>query len=119
MAEAGHIAFVLLLHVLIFELVVQELGREGVLLFSSFFSSNKPFNTPMAGIGCQWFTSAAVMLAAPPGDAYLFLLNRTSTLSALPLSPFTLEDSLAYPKWRIQHPHREWATHDSPCAASV
>lgn len=31
----------------------------------------------MAGIGCQWLTSSAVMLAAPPGDAYLFLLNGT------------------------------------------
>lgn len=63
--------------------VVQELGREGVILYPSFFASNKPCNAPMAGIGCHWFTSSLVLLAVPPGDAYLFLINRTPLFSLL------------------------------------
>jgi hypothetical protein len=55
--------------------VVQELGREGVLPFSSFFASNKPFNAPFAGHFAQWLISAVVIVAAPPGDAYLFIVN--------------------------------------------
>ena len=56
-------------------LVVQELGREGVLPFSGFFASTKPFNTPLAGLFEQWFITSSVVLLVPPGDAYLFMLN--------------------------------------------
>lgn len=55
--------------------VVQELGREGVLPLSSFFASNKPFNAPLAGLFAQWLISMIIMVAAPPGDAYLFIVN--------------------------------------------
>jgi len=55
--------------------VVQELGREGVLPFSKFLASNKPFNTPAAGLFLHWFVSAIIILAAPPGDAFDFVLN--------------------------------------------
>lgn len=53
----------------------QELGREGVLPFSKFFASNKPFNAPFAGLALQWAVSLVIMLAPPEGDAYSFLLN--------------------------------------------
>ncbi|KAG0706668.1 APC amino acid permease [Suillus ampliporus] len=66
--------------------VVQELGREGVLPFSSFFASNKPFNAPLSGLFAQWLISAIVMTAAPPGDAYLFIVN----FSSYPLTMFNL-----------------------------
>jgi hypothetical protein len=56
--------------------VVQEFGREGVLPYSSFFASNMPFNAPLAGLAWQWLISSIVMICAPPGDAYLFMLNR-------------------------------------------
>ena len=56
-------------------LVVQELGREGVLPFSSFFASNKPFNAPLAGLFEQWFVTSSLVLLVPPGDAYLFMLS--------------------------------------------
>jgi len=55
--------------------VVQELGREGVLPLSSFFASNKPFDTPLAGLFTQWLVSVITMIASPPGDAYLFFVN--------------------------------------------
>jgi amino acid transporter len=57
--------------------LVQELGREGVLPWSSFFASDWPFNTPMAGLFVQWTVSSVYILLPPPGDAYLFFLTRT------------------------------------------
>jgi amino acid transporter len=50
--------------------IVQELGREGILPFSSFFASNKPFGAPFAGLFAHWVVSMIIMLAPPPGDAY-------------------------------------------------
>jgi hypothetical protein len=55
--------------------VVQELGREGILPFSRFWASNKPFNAPLAGLFEHWLVSVIIMLAPPPGDAYNFILN--------------------------------------------
>ncbi|OJD36855.1 high affinity methionine permease [Diplodia corticola] len=55
--------------------IVQELGREGILPFSGFFASNKPFNAPLAGLFEHWLVSVIIMLAPPPGDAYNFILN--------------------------------------------
>ncbi|KAI0371226.1 amino acid transporter [Pilatotrama ljubarskyi] len=63
--------------------VVQELGREGVLPFSSFFASSKPFNAPFAGLMEQWLVTSAIVLLVPPGDAYLFMLNVSSYPLAL------------------------------------
>ncbi|OIW23965.1 amino acid transporter [Coniochaeta ligniaria NRRL 30616] len=55
--------------------LVQELGREGVLPFSRFWASNRPFNAPLAGLFEHWLVSVIIMLAPPPGDAYNFILN--------------------------------------------
>lgn len=55
--------------------LVQELGREGILPFSRFWASNKPFNAPLAGLFEHWLVSIIIMLAPPPGDAYNFILN--------------------------------------------
>ena len=55
--------------------LVQELGREGILPFSRFWSSNKPFNAPLAGLFEHWLVSVIIMLAPPPGDAYNFILK--------------------------------------------
>ncbi|KAI1002338.1 High-affinity methionine permease [Podosphaera aphanis] len=56
-------------------LVVQEIGREGILPFSRFWASNKPFNAPLSGLFEHWLVSVTIMLAPPPGDAYNFILN--------------------------------------------
>lgn len=55
--------------------LVQELGREGILPFSRFWASNRPFNAPLAGLFEHWLVSVIVMLAPPPGDAYNFILK--------------------------------------------
>ncbi|CZT11685.1 probable low-affinity methionine permease [Rhynchosporium graminicola] len=58
--------------------LVQEIGREGILPFSRFWSSNKPCNAPFVGLFEHWLVSVIVMLGPPPGDAYNFILNLIS-----------------------------------------
>ncbi|KZT70182.1 APC amino acid permease [Daedalea quercina L-15889] len=55
--------------------VIQALGQEGIIPFSGFFASNKPFGAPFAGLFEQWFVSSTLVVAVPPGDAYLFTIN--------------------------------------------
>ena len=55
--------------------VIQELSREGIFPFSTFFASNKPFNAPLAGLSFQYVLSCIFLFSVPPGDAYLFLVN--------------------------------------------
>lgn len=64
-------------------LVIQELGREGILPFSAFFASNKPFGAPLAGLTIQWLVSCSFVIAPPPGDAYLFMISCTSSSALL------------------------------------
>jgi amino acid transporter len=86
--------------------IVQELGREGVLPFSSFFASNKPFHAPFAGLFEHWVVSVIVMLAPPPGDAYNFILNLISyplsivnTFVSLGLIIIHIKKDKWYPDW--------------------
>ncbi|KAM5443459.1 methionine permease [Microsporum ferrugineum] len=58
--------------------IVQALGEEGVLPLSKFWASKRPFNSPAAGLLEHYILSAIVMLAPPPGDAYIFLLKWVS-----------------------------------------
>ncbi|KAF8157117.1 APC amino acid permease [Crassisporium funariophilum] len=58
--------------------VIQELGREGILPYSSMFASNKPFNAPLIGLFTQYLVSCSFLFAVPPGDAYLFLISLSS-----------------------------------------
>lgn len=55
--------------------LVQSLGREGILPFSRFWASNRPFNAPLAGLFEHWLVSVIIILAPPPGDAYDFILK--------------------------------------------
>ncbi|PBK97026.1 hypothetical protein ARMGADRAFT_724083 [Armillaria gallica] len=63
--------------------IIQELGREGVIPLSWFFASNKPFNTPLAGLATIWFFSTMFMVLPPPGDAYLFMVSLSSYCLAI------------------------------------
>ncbi|OAX83606.1 hypothetical protein ACJ72_02035 [Emergomyces africanus] len=58
--------------------LVQELGREGILPFSQFWASNRPFDAPFVGLFEHWLVSVIIMLAPPPGDAYNFILHAIS-----------------------------------------
>ncbi|KAG6882400.1 hypothetical protein C0993_010691, partial [Termitomyces sp. T159_Od127] len=58
--------------------VIQELGREGILPFSKFWASNRPFNAPLAGLSLHWLVCVVMILTLPPGDAYNFVINTIS-----------------------------------------
>ncbi|KAK4142327.1 amino acid permease-domain-containing protein [Dichotomopilus funicola] len=55
--------------------VNQELGREGILPWSRFWASTKPFNTPAASLFLHWIVTVTVLVAPPPGPAYNFIVN--------------------------------------------
>ena len=63
--------------------VVQELGKEGILPFSHFFASNKPFGAPMGGLFEQWAINSLLVAFVPAGDAYHFMLNCMCRRSSL------------------------------------
>lgn len=60
----------------------QALGRDGLVPFSKFFASNRPFKAPLAGVSWHVAMTLIIMLAPPAGDAYNFVLN----LSSYPLN---------------------------------
>ncbi|KAF9558568.1 APC amino acid permease [Agrocybe pediades] len=88
--------------------VIQELGREGVMPYSSFFASNKPFNAPLAGLFSQYLISCTFLLAVPPGDAYLFLISLSSyslsLINALVSFGLLLLYSSRYTAWNWSPP---------------
>ncbi|KAK1760169.1 amino acid/polyamine transporter I [Echria macrotheca] len=55
--------------------VNQELAKEGILPYSSFWASNRPFNTPAASLFLHWIVTVIVLIAPPPGPAYNFIVN--------------------------------------------
>lgn len=58
--------------------IIQQLARENILPFSSFFASQKPFNTPLVGLLEHLIVCIVTVLAPPPGDAYNFIMNLIS-----------------------------------------
>ncbi|PHH67378.1 hypothetical protein CDD81_147 [Ophiocordyceps australis] len=53
----------------------QELAKEGLLPFSFFWASNKPFNTPAAALWLHWTVTVLVLVAIPMGPAYTLVVN--------------------------------------------
>ena len=58
--------------------IITQLGRSGVIPFSRFFGSSKPFNTPFTGLLEHWIIGVIFICAVPPGDSYNFILNLVS-----------------------------------------
>ncbi|TEY71752.1 hypothetical protein BOTCAL_0087g00190 [Botryotinia calthae] len=54
--------------------VNQELGRDGLLPFSDFFSG-KEGEAPIPGLFLHWFVSVLVIVVPPPGEIYNFLVD--------------------------------------------
>ncbi|KAJ7245653.1 APC amino acid permease [Mycena haematopus] len=92
--------------------VIQELAREGILPSSlnTFFATNKPFGAPLAGLTVLYLISVALVIAPPPGDAYLFLLS-VSSYSLTLINTFVsfgllLLHTRAYRAWAWDPPFR-------------
>ncbi|UNI18464.1 hypothetical protein JDV02_004732 [Purpureocillium takamizusanense] len=55
--------------------LIREIGRQGVLPFTPFWVSTKPFGTPLGPYVLKW-AMTFVMIAAPPaGDAFQFVVS--------------------------------------------
>ncbi|KAF9255771.1 APC amino acid permease [Marasmius fiardii PR-910] len=92
--------------------VIQELGREGLMPWSAFFASNKPFNAPLAGLFTEYLLSCAFLVLPPPGDIYLFLINLASYSTVVVYLLVSLGLLLLYtPAYRSRNwspPFRAW-----------
>ncbi|KAJ7624809.1 APC amino acid permease [Roridomyces roridus] len=90
--------------------VIQELGREGVLPLSALFSTNKPFGAPMGGLVVLYLLSVTMVIAPPPGDAYLLLLSMSSyaltLINTLVSFGLLLLYTPAYRAWGWNPPYR-------------
>lgn len=53
----------------------QALGRDNIIPFAKMFASNRPFNTPLAGLSWHAIVTLILMLAPPQGDAYQLVLS--------------------------------------------
>ncbi|KAG9015340.1 hypothetical protein FRB93_013040 [Tulasnella sp. JGI-2019a] len=55
--------------------ILREIARQGVIPFSSFFASTKPFGTPAAPLLLKFILTAIVIVGPPAGDAFNFLVS--------------------------------------------
>ncbi|KAL0958390.1 hypothetical protein HGRIS_000532 [Hohenbuehelia grisea] len=92
--------------------VIQELGREGILPYASFFSSNKPFGAPLAGLFTQYLVSCAFIIGPPVGDVYQFLINTSSyslsIINTLVSIGLLLLYTPAFREWNWNPPFHAW-----------
>ncbi|OLN88237.1 High-affinity methionine permease 1 [Colletotrichum chlorophyti] len=65
---------------------LRECGRQGVLPFTQFWVSTKPFGTPLGPYLVIWGTTALMILAIPAGDAFTFV----NDLGTFPAAAFNL-----------------------------
>jgi amino acid transporter len=53
----------------------QEFAKEGLLPFSRFWASNKPFNAPATALFLHWLITVIILVAPPAGPAYNFITD--------------------------------------------
>ncbi|KAF2748542.1 high-affinity methionine permease-like protein [Sporormia fimetaria CBS 119925] len=53
----------------------QEFAKEGLLPWSAFWASNKPFNAPATALFLHWLITVIVLIAPPAGPAYNFIVD--------------------------------------------
>lgn len=58
--------------------VKQEIAKEGILPFSRFWASDKPFRTPAAALLLHWVCGVVLIASPPAGDLYTFVVNLSS-----------------------------------------
>ncbi|KAH8110078.1 amino acid transporter [Phellopilus nigrolimitatus] len=58
--------------------VIREVARQGLLPWSEFFASTKPFGTPLGPVALKYLGTVFVILALPAADAFNFLLDLSS-----------------------------------------
>ncbi|KAF4151528.1 hypothetical protein CNMCM6936_009422 [Aspergillus lentulus] len=66
--------------------ILRECGRQGVLPFTKFFTSTRPFGTPLGPYAVKWALTVLMILAPPAGDAFNFVVD----LGVYPVNAFAL-----------------------------
>ncbi|KAJ5836392.1 hypothetical protein N7447_002418 [Penicillium robsamsonii] len=62
---------------------IRECGRQGVLPWTTFWVSTKPFGTTLGPYAVIWFLTTLMILAVPAGDAFTFVNDLTTIPSAV------------------------------------
>ncbi|KAL4757200.1 amino acid/polyamine transporter I [Aspergillus foveolatus] len=62
---------------------IRECGRQGVMPFTRFWVSTRPFGTPLGPYAVVWSMTALMILAVPGGDAFTFVNNLSMLLKAV------------------------------------
>lgn len=55
--------------------MIREIGRQGVLPFTKFWVTTKPFGTPMGPYLLKWAMTVVMIIAPPAGDAFQFVIS--------------------------------------------
>ncbi|KAE8147397.1 amino acid permease-domain-containing protein [Aspergillus avenaceus] len=78
--------------------MLRETGRQGVLPWPRFWTSTRPFGTPLGPYVVQWATTVIMILGPPAGDAFNFVVD----LSVYPstIFNFLLVGGLLLIRWR-------------------
>ncbi len=58
--------------------LIREIGRQGVLPFTKFWVTTKPFGTPMGPYLLKWAMTVVMIIAPPAGDAFQFVISLRS-----------------------------------------
>lgn len=63
--------------------MIREIGRQGVLPFTPFWVSTRPFGTPLGPYLVKWIITLIMIVAPPAGDAFQFVINLRSYPEAI------------------------------------
>ncbi|KAM0433995.1 hypothetical protein ACHAPT_003939 [Fusarium lateritium] len=63
--------------------MIREIGRQGVLPFTEFWVSTKPFGTPLGPCLLNFAVTIIMIIAPPAGDAFAFVVSLQTYPSAL------------------------------------
>ncbi|KAI1371305.1 amino acid transporter [Hypoxylon crocopeplum] len=58
--------------------VIREIGRQGVLPYTEFWVSTKPFGTPLGPYFLKWVMTFIMIVGPPAGDAFQFVVSLKS-----------------------------------------
>ncbi|KAI0460169.1 high-affinity methionine permease [Xylaria acuta] len=80
--------------------LIREIGRQGVLPFTEFLVSTKPFGTPLFPYLIKWLVTLIFIVAPPAGDAFQFIVS----LKSYPDGIFFV--AMAIGLWIIRYRHK-------------
>ncbi|KUJ23371.1 amino acid transporter, partial [Mollisia scopiformis] len=83
--------------------VNQELGKDGLLPFSSWFAKKNQWDSPTPGLFLHWLISVIVIVVPPPGEIYNFLVD----IGGYPVSVISVAISLGL-LYLQSNPEENW-----------